>query len=412
VYNPDVTKNKILRYFPFDGDKVELILKHEYLNFKEDWKITQCNVISGLLYFTFGYFNSFLNNDFNPPRKINLEKAKKFTDKLTDAWGFTGISKVIDGLFEWTMYTGTKTSGYNNFQQGDHVVCWVNEGDAYGYRFKPATGFCHVKYVYNNLPNNQFAIVTDRPWVDTVNTSLTKTGHIIQYEPDMYFGIDWQVLDVIKHPPNFMPSASYSDDITRTVTALKKELYQFKYRWTYDDNEKSVFSSTSKIPIPTYAETVFGGYAPEYQNKDNVINVWVNTGSSEVKEVEIAVRRGNIGDWGIVKRIYKYDENGNCVLSADINTLFQFYNTESIEYLVQEDANRYCDFVPLYAHGQELIEKNRLSYQRYAEGFNNLSIDVSNIQQGLRFISSILPPWFLMLIGYSHPDLIQQKEIL
>jgi len=140
VYNPDPTKNKILRYFPFNNDLVEMILKSDQLGFREDWKITQHNIISGLYYFTFGYFGSFLNNDFAPPRKINIAKAKKFTDAYNSStrWDFTAVSEWEYNGAPCTYYLGTDEPTY---AVGDKIVAWCMDGIN---RYKNSTGYSTV----------------------------------------------------------------------------------------------------------------------------------------------------------------------------------------------------------------------------------------------------------------------------
>jgi len=362
---------------------LEWILKSErYLNFKSDHRVS-VKVIEGLLYLTDGYFGSFLGNDFNPPRKINIEKAKKFTTAFfgTQVQYINGIGKATVWPFNAPLFISSDgnphttyrlTSQEYKYTVGDKVVTWIEEGDAWGYRYRPATGYGTVieRFIHQGI----YYLVIDRAWTETVN-SIQKTGHILPYSADMYFGIDWQVLDVIKWPPNLPPSASYNDDSSQKINKLRNNLFQFCYRWVYDDNEKSVFSPISNVPLPSKPELLNGAY-DETELIDNVINIWVDTGSLEVREVEIAMRIGNIGNWTIINNKYKYDDQGLCVLTNDIYSIYQFYNNETGQSLDQTDVARPYDFVPLTAKRQEIIEKNRLLYGDYREGFDNTAIDV------------------------------------
>ena len=72
--------HQIRRFFPDTGVD-QLILEDPLLNFQENQRIYGANVINGLLYWTDGWFESYeydINNllQFNPPRKINIEKAR------------------------------------------------------------------------------------------------------------------------------------------------------------------------------------------------------------------------------------------------------------------------------------------------------------------------------------------------
>jgi len=76
-----VGTNHSIMQMNIDTKALQWILKSvAYLNFQSDHRVS-IKVIEGLMYFTDGYFGSFLNNDFNPPRKINIAKAIKFTDR-------------------------------------------------------------------------------------------------------------------------------------------------------------------------------------------------------------------------------------------------------------------------------------------------------------------------------------------
>ena len=377
------TKHSILRMFTATK-RCEWILKDcPYLNLKLDWKV-KAKTIGDLLYWNFGYFNSFLNNDFNPPRKLNIVKAVAYTK------AYSGVKKdtvtMIGNAKYWpsyrpTMvnasgqpYTSYQISSSTKFQDDTQVVSWVMPGDVTGYRYTPSSG--HGNVINSFFYGGKYYVVTDRVWTDTVYASLNKTGHILQYAPNMYFGIDWQVLDRIKWPPKFAPSASYDSDPETRFNNLRNDMFQFCYRWIYDDNEKSVFSPISDIAMPTSIETINGSHSGELWD-DNVMHIWVDTGSVEVVSVEIAVRRGNIGNWTLINRKTKYDEAQNVILQNDIYYLYRFYNNDSGEPLYQIDANRVSDAVPIVSNQMELIEKNRIVDSDYYEGFNNVNIDVS-----------------------------------
>jgi hypothetical protein len=78
VYNSN-GDHQIRRFYP-DTLANELILQSEELNFQANFRIYHANIINGLLYWTDGWFEDFeygSNNklNYNPPRKINIQKA-------------------------------------------------------------------------------------------------------------------------------------------------------------------------------------------------------------------------------------------------------------------------------------------------------------------------------------------------
>lgn len=96
VFNSN-RQHSIWRYNTIDYT-YQLILQDPILNFKLDYKIYHAAVVNGLLYWTDNYFqsyelDSFGLQDFNPPRKINIEKAIRYSDSGgTDPDGYTEIT--------------------------------------------------------------------------------------------------------------------------------------------------------------------------------------------------------------------------------------------------------------------------------------------------------------------------------
>ena len=68
------------------------------------------------------------------------------------------------------------------------------------------------------------------------------------------YGTSWKAeyLTVIKAPPVMPPKVVYEseDNSNFTINNLRNKLFQFSYRYVYDNNEKSVWSSKSIVPLP------------------------------------------------------------------------------------------------------------------------------------------------------------------
>lgn len=91
VWN-DFDNHTIWRYSTQDLTYTK-ILEDSILNFKLDYPIYHAAVVNNLLYWTDNYFNSYEDNDFNPPRKINIEKAILYTESGgTDPNGYSEIT--------------------------------------------------------------------------------------------------------------------------------------------------------------------------------------------------------------------------------------------------------------------------------------------------------------------------------
>lgn len=91
VWN-DFNNHTIWRYSTQDLTYTK-ILESSVLNFKLDYPIYHAAVVNNLLYWTDNYFNSYEDNDFNPPRKINIGKAILYTESGgTDPNGYSEIT--------------------------------------------------------------------------------------------------------------------------------------------------------------------------------------------------------------------------------------------------------------------------------------------------------------------------------
>lgn len=71
----------------------QLILQDSVLSFKKENQIYHAAVVNNLLYWTDNFFKNYTNNQFNPPRKINIQKAILYTQSGgTDPNGYSEIT--------------------------------------------------------------------------------------------------------------------------------------------------------------------------------------------------------------------------------------------------------------------------------------------------------------------------------
>lgn len=164
----------------------------------------------------------------------------------------------------------------------------------------------------------------------------------------------------IKQPPLCQPEVAYNDDSTRNVNYLEQKLFQFKYRWIYDDKEKSVWSPISVVPIPvlTCGTSLPAGF-------NNNIRITAETGNGIIARIEIAAREGNIGDFFSIVDLDK------SVLGIANNTtyIYAFYNDKNYNNIDINRSNQLFDSVPIKAKAQDNIG-NRLGYGNILEGFD------------------------------------------
>lgn len=180
----------------------------------------------------------------------------------------------------------------------------------------------------------------------------------------------------IKSPPLFPPTTSFFTDPTKTVNYLTGFVFQFKYRYYYDDFEKSATSPISTISLPNLN---YSSFSDIYVN--NRLDIVINTGSAIVTKIEILARIGNIGDFFSIVIL---DKNDKYFPITTTTFTYQFYNDGTYNNIDVRESDKLFDNVPLLAKSQDLIDPTRLTYGDITEGFDpvdivaKLEVDVSS----------------------------------
>ena len=181
-----------------------------------------------------------------------------------------------------------------------------------------------------------------------------------------YGTIKRSFIDVIKAPSKRPPAVVYEDDLTVTVNNLRKKLFQVKLRYIYSNNNKSVTSSQSEIPLPiNYMDTA----VDKDPTKNCRIAIVIPTGERDVSKIEVlvAISEGNaFGDYFLVKVL---DKAVSSIPSNDI-TIYRFYNNEAYVDIDVVESIQLQDLVPLQANCVELLNGNVPIYGGILEGFN------------------------------------------
>ncbi len=171
----------------------------------------------------------------------------------------------------------------------------------------------------------------------------------------------------IKTPPLYPPSAVYFSDTKRTTNYLDGFLFQFQYRYIYDDFEKSAFSPISIVPLPELNSALFTD-----STVNNQILIGITTGSAIVKKIEIGFRIGNTGP---LQSAIVLDKSDPYNLLGDLQPyLFKFYNDNLYSLVDPADAAKLYDSVPKKSVGQDLIDPTRLADGNVTDGFDPVPI--------------------------------------
>ncbi len=167
----------------------------------------------------------------------------------------------------------------------------------------------------------------------------------------------------IKQPMLRSPVCIYGDDLNISINKLDKKLFQFKVQFVYDDNEVSSWSPISKTRFPLSNLTL---------NKNNVINVTVDTGIEIVKRIRIAVKQVNGIDFGLVIDLDKTVLN----IANNSTYIYKFYNDGNYLPLLEIESNKLFDNVPLLSQSQEIIFGNRITDGLITEGYDPVDVDL------------------------------------
>jgi hypothetical protein len=200
-----------------------------------------------------------------------------------------------------------------------------------------------------------------------------------------------EYLEAAKRPPLGCPSCTYINDPLRTVNSLRKKLFQFKYRWVYDDFSKSTWGPISKIPMPTGLFT--SADLDNDPTKNNAIDITLSTGNKKVKRIEVAARISLGSSWSDFFLIDSI-EKAAIALGDNLEYVYRFYNDAVYPYADVTESNLLHDWVPRYAQAQCLANGNVKVYGNITEGYDrvaglNISVTSSTVTNSS---SSAEPP--------------------
>jgi hypothetical protein len=141
-------------------------------------------------------------------------------------------------------------------------------------------------------------------FIDSVGRPTTMD--IKRFKNGEYTPVERYILDVCKRPPLFPPLNVYVNDTDVNTNNLRNRLFRFKYRYIYDNNERSVCSPIGSLPLPV---NIIDDEFNNDPNNNNRIDLVLNTGDKDVKSIELLMSfvRGtnDWSDFAIVENIKK-----------------------------------------------------------------------------------------------------------
>lgn len=178
-------------------------------------------------------------------------------------------------------------------------------------------------------------------------------------------------LTVAKQPPLKPPTFSIVNNASLKTNNISDKVFQFAYRYIYEDGEISALSPYSSLTT-SVAQLRDGFNTQAARDFYNQINVFVRNTIADVSKIQVFAREGNEGTF------YEIAEKTNTKNTNAVT--ISFNNQFKGEALSINDKNKLFDNVPQQADSQELVD-GRMMYGGYTEGYPNHleSTDVSLI---------------------------------
>jgi hypothetical protein len=258
---------------------------------------------------------------------------------------------------------------------------------------------------------------------DTIDGSYTyPLDPRLAYWPDafsnIYKHVKEQYINVHKRGPRDKPTHLYSTDSTRKKNDLFTGVWQFAYRYLYDDDELSALSLISNIEVPEQLalnSVVGSSYAQSIDNRITItipnmtdgqdnLQSWNTdsgtTGSSStglvhspheglpevlssrptnIKAIEVYAREGNNAPWTLIETKGWYSNicTEELLPGRDTNQAIPwdsfeivFYNDGIYQMLSSRDGEKLYDWVPHTAETQTVIDSSSMLYANVTDGFD------------------------------------------
>jgi len=362
----DLGNHTIRQYFP-DTQQFELILTDPLLNFSLEHLITSVDLIGDKLYF---------NDDFNPPRKLNIAKAKN--NKAVEYSLYFDIPlngtvfefnteyqiKVIDhgisgipSIFTTTVYRATQEAegdlevGSKEFAADFNIIDPIN---------KIFTAEACGRFV-------KITATVDR-FIEIEFTAIT--ANVIAVPQNFYsFPLVEEVINAAKGPPHCEPDVTILRDETRESNHVSTRVFAFRAKYVFDDDESSTLGPISLIPfdeiscVPQLTDAKLNAIDIDFTdvrlNELASLNI--------IKKVTLYVRERNDGKWKLIKTLEQSDFGIG-------KNVFRFFNDGITTVISDREGAKLFDSHPILARTQELA-KNRLWYGNCLEGKDPVCID-------------------------------------
>ncbi len=339
---------------------IETVLQDPILGFTEFNRINHMSLVGQkLLYWTDGGIS----------KKINIIKSTENKVRIYNA--YFGLRSGTGETYHFVVKDPSKSTVFTWNSPAVPLPPPGTAADGFYVSHYLSTVFPANAYI-SILPTGAFLSVTMKNLGKyTLVITSNRGNQVIAVAQNFYPSpISFDIIDRLKYPPHFQPTASYKIDTHRDTNYVQNRIFQFAVQYVYDDDEPSTLSPISVIPdfgaqctqsiqqsLYNYIEVDFTG--------DGRLNNLVSR--SIIQYVNVYFREGNTGKFQLIKTLQQYEFGiGKNVLN--------FYNDGIYQVLDDATAATLFSAVPITNGAQEFIG-NHLVDGDIVEGYDNVNID-------------------------------------
>ena len=225
-----------------------------------------------------------------------------------------------------------------------------------------------------------------------IDINLAKQGYyttpesimLIKAQPQYIPGFDDQDWTILSNPvPIYTPQ--YISNPLINANNVKKQLFQFRYRYQYEDNLHSAWSGASRTALPLNENS---NIVNTVNTNNNGIKFTFFTGNSYVKKIDLAVSSDGL-NWSIFATADKVLDNmadniswGRAPYSPSItpnaDDKFVFFNNNIGLPIAIIDSSSNFDDVPFTAGSVSVANGNTILLGNVTKGRPNLNNDVDS----------------------------------
>ena len=176
-------------------------------------------------------------------------------------------------------------------------------------------------------------------------------------------------LTVAKQPPLDPPTYNIVNNSALKENRIFNKVYQFAYKYVYDDGEHSALSPYSSL-TSSITQLRDGFITESSERFYNQINVFVKNSVADVDKIVLYAREGNTGPF------FEIEEKTNVHNSNAVTINFTDDKRGSL--VSSTEQNKLFDNVPIKADSQDIVE-GRLMYGGYTEGYPNIDTSTTLI---------------------------------